>query len=771
MVAKLRRTLTSLSALCLTVAVLTLSACGGSSGVSSQTVSGVASVGATLAGQVELKDGSGTAVKTAVIGSDGSYSVDVTGLKGPFILQAKGSVNGVSYKLNSYAAGTGTANINPLSHVIVASAAGEDDPYEKPDATSLSKIGSGLPGATQMLLAKLQPLLKMYGAESDDPVRGHYEPNHRGLDGMLDNVKVTLVDGVVTVTNAQTGAVIFTGSIADLKDGHFTDDDSALPGTPALPAAPSGVSANGGANQVALSWSAVPNATAYNVYWSTQPGVTTQNGTKISASTNSYLHSGLSAGTTYYYVITALNSSGEGIASAQVSAATSQAPVATAPAAPTGVTATAGTKQVTVAWSPVSGATSYNVYWGTSAGVTPANGTKIAGASSPAVLQNLADSTTYYFVVTAVNGAGESTSSVQVVATTVTPVPAPAAPAAPTGLSAVGASMKATLTWAPVSGAVSYNLYWSTSTGVTPANGTRVAAVSSPYVLTNLAAGTTYYFVVTAVNAVGESAASAQASAVTSAAPPAVPAAPTGVSALGGSKQVTVSWPAVAGATSYNLYWSTSSGVNTSTGTKITGASSPYLQTGLAAGTSYYYVVTAVNGSGESAPSAQTTAATAAPVPVVPAAPTGVTATGGTNQVSVSWSAVSGATSYNLYYSTASGVTVANGTKVTGVSSSYLLTGLAASTPYYVIVTAVNATGEGAASAQATATTATPAPAFDGAAYYTANCAGCHGQLGSSDKQGATSAMISAGIAQVSSMKKFATLTAAQIDAIAAALK
>jgi fibronectin type 3 domain-containing protein len=771
MVAKLGRTLSSLSALCLTAAALTLSGCGGSPGVSSQVVSGVASVGATLAGQVEVKDGSGAAVKTAVIGSDGSYSVDVTGLRAPFILQAKGSANGVSYKLNSYAAGTGTANINPLSHVIVASAAGEDDPYEKPDAATLSRIGNELPQATQVLLAKLQPLLKKYDAESSDPVRGHYEPNHRGLDGMLDNVKITLENGIVTITNTKTGAVIFTGSIADLKDGHFTDDDGSLPGTPAVPAVPAAVTATGGANQVALAWTAVSNATGYNIYWSTQPGVTSQNGTKISASTNSYLQSGLSAGTTYYYVVTAVNSTGEGSASSQASATTGQAPVATAPAAPTGVTATAGTKQVTVAWSPVSGASSYNVYWSTSAGVTPATGTKIAGSSSPAVLQNLADSTNYYFVVTAVNAAGESAASIQVVATTVTPVPAPTAPAAPTGLSATGGAKQATLTWAPVSGAVSYNLYWSTSTGVTPGNGTRVAAVSSPYVLTNLAAGTSYYFVVTAVNAVGESAASAQATAATNAAAPAVPAAPTGLSAVGGSKQVTVSWPAVAGATSYNLYWSTTSGVTTTTGTKITGAASPYLQSGLAAGTSYYYVVTAVNSSGESAASAQSSAATAAPAPVLPAAPTGVTATGGSNQLTISWSPVSGATSYNLYYSTAAGVTVATGTKVAGVSSTYLLTGLAASTPYYVIVSAVNAAGEGTASPQATATTSTPAPAFDGAAFYTSNCAGCHGALGSSDYQGASSAMISTGISVVSAMKKFATLTAAQIDAIAAALK
>ena len=79
------------------------------------------------------------------------------------------------------------------------------------------------------------------------------------------------------------------------------------------------------------------------------------------------------------------------------------------------------------------------------------------------------------------------------------------------------------------------------------------------------------------------------------------------------------------GATSYNIYWATTSGVTTA-GTKITAATSPYVQTGLAASTTYYYIVTAVNAAGQSAASAQVSAATNAPVVTIPAAPTGVTA-------------------------------------------------------------------------------------------------------------------------------------------------
>ena len=761
------KTVSIIVALCVAGVSLLLAGCGGSPGASSQVVSGVASVGNTLAGQVVLKDASGAA-KTTLIGNDGSYAVDVTGMKAPFIVQANGNANGVSYKLNSYADGTGTANINPLSHVLVASAAGEDDPFADASAATLGKIGSGLPDVLQTLQAKLQKLLKLYNAESDDPVKGNYPANHTGLDGMFDKVTITLVGGVITITNTESGAVIFTGSIADLKNGKFTDDDGNLPGTPAVPVAPAGLTATGGATRVALAWNAVSNATSYNIYWSTQPGVTSQNGTKIVVAANSYQQAGLSASTTYYYVVSAANSAGEGAVSAQASATTS-AVVAAVPGAPAGVSATGGSKQVTIAWTAVPGAASYNVYWSASSGVTPANGSKVSGNSTQLVLTNLADGTTYYCVVTALNAVGESAPSVQLVATTLAPVPAPTAPSAPVGLSAVGGAKQATVSWTAVAGAASYNLYWSTTAGVTPSTGTRIAAASSPYVLSNLSAGTSYYFVVTAQNSVGESAPSSQASATTSPAPPALPAVPTGVSAAGGSKQVNVSWPAVSGATSYNLYWSTTTGVSTSTGTRITGAVSPYLQTGLAAGTSYYYVVTALNGAGESAPSLQASATTAAPVPVPPAAPAAVSATGGANQLTVTWSAVAGATSYNLYYSTASGVTTASGIKLAGVTSPYLLSGLTAATPYYLVVTAANSAGEGAASTQATATTAAAAPAFDALSFYNNTCLGCHVSLGPR-----TAAQITAAIASVGQMSsRFSStgsnpLTAAQIAAIAA---
>lgn len=179
-----------------------------------------------------------------------------------------------------------------------------------------------------------------------------------------------------------------------------------------------------------------------------------------------------------------------------------------APTTPTAVSATPGDGQVTIAWTPVSDAISYNIYWSATTGVTTGtttNGILITGATTPYTLTGLTNGTIYYFVVTSVFATGESAGSPQVSAMpSVNPVPA-----APAGVTVTPGNGQATISWTTVQGATSYNIYWLTTTPVTPANGNRIAGVSTPpYTQTGLSSGTTYYYVVTAVNGNGESTAS-----------------------------------------------------------------------------------------------------------------------------------------------------------------------------------------------------------------------------------------------------------------------
>jgi fibronectin type 3 domain-containing protein len=85
-----------------------------------------------------------------------------------------------------------------------------------------------------------------------------------------------------------------------------------------VPAVPTGLTATAGNNQVALSWTASSGATSYNVKRATVNGGPYT--TIASPTTTSYTNTGLTNGTTYYYVVSAVNSSGQSGNSTQVSA-------------------------------------------------------------------------------------------------------------------------------------------------------------------------------------------------------------------------------------------------------------------------------------------------------------------------------------------------------------------------------------------------------------------------------------------------------------------
>jgi xyloglucan-specific exo-beta-1,4-glucanase len=92
-----------------------------------------------------------------------------------------------------------------------------------------------------------------------------------------------------------------------------------------------------------------------------------------------------------------------------------------------------------------------------------------------------------------------------------------------------------------------------------------------------------------------------------------LPSTPTGVGATAGNNQVTLSWNAVSNADKYNVKRSTTSGGPYTT---IASPTSPgYTDPGLFNGTTYYYVISAVNDYGESANSSQVSATPVAPVP------------------------------------------------------------------------------------------------------------------------------------------------------------
>jgi fibronectin type 3 domain-containing protein/lysophospholipase L1-like esterase len=265
-----------------------------------------------------------------------------------------------------------------------------------------------------------------------------------------------------------------------------------------------------------------------------------------------------------------------------------------APSAPTGLAATPGNAQVGLTWTASSGATSYNVYRGTTAGGEST--TAIAtGVTTPSYTNTgLTNGTAYYYKVAAVNGSGTSAYSNEATATP----SGGSAPSSPTGLAATPGNAQVGLTWSTSAGATSYNVYRGTTAGGESTTAIATGLTSAAYTDSGVTNGTAYYYKVAAVNSVGTSGYSNEASATPTGG--SVPAAPTGLAATAGNAQVGLSWTASSGATSYNLYRGTSAGEESGTAVATGITTTTYTDTGLTNGTAYYYKVAAVNSVGTS---------------------------------------------------------------------------------------------------------------------------------------------------------------------------
>jgi len=189
----------------------------------------------------------------------------------------------------------------------------------------------------------------------------------------------------------------------------------------------------------------------------------------------------------------------------------------------------------------------------------------------------------------------------------------PGPPAAPASLSAIPGDSSVALSWATSTGANSYNVKRSLTTG--GPYGPVTSVTTTNFTDTGLTNGTTYYYVVTASNASGESGNSPETSATPNVAPP---PAPTNLTATAGNMQVALNWTAAAGAVSYQVNRGTTNGgpYGTVVASGLTATS--VTDNTVVNGTTYYYVVVAVNSGGVSPNSNQASATpAAAPNPVL----------------------------------------------------------------------------------------------------------------------------------------------------------
>ncbi len=506
---------------------------------------------------------------------------------------------------------------------------------------------------------------------------------------------------------------------SNFKATNYWVDVNFEPASATVPGQVTNVQATAGLGSASVKWNAPSSGGAVTKYTITpyiesvaQPS-TTITGTPPATSATI---SELKGGTSYTFTVTASNSAGSGTPSPNSNAVTPTA--SSVPAAPTGVTATAGNEKASVTWTaPPNGGGPITKYTITpyKNGVTEQTPTTITGnpPQTNATITGLSNGTSYTFTVTASNEVGESPKSNA--SNAVTPT-APTVPAAPTGVTATAGNEKASVTWtAPANNGSPITKYTitpyiesvaqpsTTITGTPPATSATIS---------ELKGGTSYTFTVTASNEVGESPPSSASNAVTPTAPT-VPAAPTGVTATAGNEKASVTWTAPANngspITKYTITPYIESVAQPSTTITGTPPATSATISELKGGTSYTFTVTASNEVGESPPSSASNAVTPT-APTVPAAPTGVTATAGNEKASVTWTAPANNGSAITKYTVTpykNGVTEQTPTTITGnpPETSAIITGLSNGTSYAFTVSATNGLGTGPPSSQSNAVT------------------------------------------------------------------
>jgi hypothetical protein len=466
----------------------------------------------------------------------------------------------------------------------------------------------------------------------------------------------------------------------------------AAPQTPAL-----AIPVNGAADQSVsptLTWSTVAGAATYHVQVSTVNTFTTiltEDSTLTSAAKTL---SGLANGTQYYWRVRTKNVGG-------ISAWTSpwgfttiiaipQMPTLTAPV--DGATGQSITPTLT--WSTVSGATTYHVQVSTDNTFATILTQDSTLTSATMALSGLANITQYYWRVRAKNVGGVSNWTSPWSFTTIITAPQTPTLTSPSNAT-TGQPVSQTLGWSTVTGAATYHVQVASDNPFTTIL-IEDSTLSLPSkALNGLLNNTTYYWHVRTKNAGGTSAWSSPWSFTTIIA---APQTPTLIAPIDGSTgqsiTPTLTWSTVSDAATYHVQVSTANTFPTILTEDSTLTSAAKTLSGLANGTQYYWRVRTKNVGRISAWTSPWGFTTIIAIPQMPTLTAPVDgATGQSITPTLTWSTVSGATTYHVQVSTDNTFATILTEDSTLTSTSKALSSLVNSTQYYWRVRAKNAGG------------------------------------------------------------------------------
>ena len=435
--------------------------------------------------------------------------------------------------------------------------------------------------------------------------------------------------------------VTFTGTRAQWNAIDMGDDNDPLLSAnitfagsgPAAPTVTAGTDSQG---RPTLKWNAVTGAAKYEVYRSYS-----ENGpyTKYSTVTGTtYTNTAyLENGTTYYYRVRALNSSGVAGAYSSVVYVTYKQTLS----APTVTGGNDSQGRPTLKWNAVSGAARYEVYRARSRSGEYIKYSTVTGTSYTNT-SYIEDGNTYYYKVRALKSDGTAGAWSSIVSVTYRAASTGTLPA-PTVTGGNDAQGRPTLKWNAVSGAAKYEVYRARSMNGDYIKYSTVTGTS--YTNTSyIENGNTYYYKVRALGSDGTAGPDSTPVSVTY-------KAPFGAPLVTGSKdsqgRPALKWDKVTDAAKYEVYRARSkdgtySLMSTQSATGYTNTSY------LANGTTYYYKVRALKANGTASAYSSVVTITYGTVPT-PAAPAMRSAKADSAGITVSWDTAANAVTYNVY--------------------------------------------------------------------------------------------------------------------------
>jgi hypothetical protein len=375
-----------------------------------------------------------------------------------------------------------------------------------------------------------------------------------------------------------------------------------------FPNAPTAVTATAGNGQATVSWTApTPDAAQITGYVVTPYlNNVAQMTQEFGPTATSGVVTKLANGSTYVFTVETLGLSGGFPVSSNLSSASNPVtptdPLGT-PGQATGVTATAGNSQATVSWTaPVLPAGDQVAQYGVTPYVGGAAQTTqwFLNTATTQTVTGLTNGTTYTFTVTAFLGASDTPESAP--SNPVAPSAPPGVPAAPTAVTSSGGNGQATVSWmapsdngSPITSyVIDANQPW--GGGVNQVSQTTFNSAATTEIVTGLNFAQSYTFIVTAINAVGTGVESMPSGAVVVGAP----GMPTGVMAVAGTMQATVSWtaPPDNGVTIAGYDITPYIGGMAQTPQAFVGTATTETVSGLASGTTYTFTVNGVGTNG-----------------------------------------------------------------------------------------------------------------------------------------------------------------------------